>query len=215
MKMDIKNYYKHYRDWEEYLYPNTYVLKNKLNIKDFDTLNIYEYSVTSDISGNLVNNKIENFEDYCNLHYNLFNEIYDWAGEIRTVNMGKGSSYFLNWKKISEYGENLFKDLREKNFFIGYNDNDFFENMAALHFKINDIHPFREGNGRTEKAFMKLIGLKNNKILDYSKINNELINSIDWLYGKNKDEFNRNILLEDMIAIYGQITINREIKGIN
>ncbi len=185
----MEKYYKKIRDWNDYLYSNG-VLKNKANIKNVYTLDLFEYEKTSKLIYNIISRNIEinSFKDYCNLHYNIFKDVYDWAGDIRTVDMGKGGSYFLHWKNIINKGEKIFEDLKNNNYFIGYSDNDFYLNMIIVHFTLNDIHPFREGNGRTEKTFMQLLALKNNRILDFSKIDNNLINSIDRSYEVNNGD---------------------------
>ncbi len=208
----MKNYYKQYRSWSDYIYSNN-VLKNKYNIKKRNVLELLEYNKTSKLLINVLKSNIEinRFKDYCNLHYQLFKDIYDWAGHIRTVNMfkyglGNLPSNFLNCDLIKGEGEKVFEDLKNIN---NFNDN-FYYNMTDLFFKLNHIHPFREGNGRVQKLFLQILAIKNNKFLQYDKLNIDVINNLSSAYELSLENLIKNpeVIYTEMVDVFKLITID-------
>jgi cell filamentation protein len=90
-------YYHEYEQDIYYCYPNSFVLKNKLNILNADELKAAEKEITSLRTAQAMVNRIEgkfDFEHLKKIHRFLFGDIYEWAGKIRTV--------ICNYKKIIE-----------------------------------------------------------------------------------------------------------------
>lgn len=95
---------------------------------------------------------------YRALHQHLFQDIYEWAGQDRTVNLGKQGSLFVHASYIANGLNAVFKELGEKNNFRGLNSEEFFDRLGHHMNEINAVHPFREGNGRTMRLHAAQIG---------------------------------------------------------
>jgi cell filamentation protein len=92
------------------------------------------------------------FEHFKQIHEFLMSDIYDWAGQIRTVNISKKRTTFLDAASIESVGERCFSKIAN-----GYLDNlafdSFAQRIAEFYNDVNRIHPFREGNGRTQRIY--------------------------------------------------------------
>lgn len=94
-----------------------------------------------------------------NIHKYIFQDIYDWAGEIRTVEIGKGN-LFCTTACIQEYAAAVFKKYFSQCYSSKDNLTQFINVFAENYGDLNALHPFREGNGRTQREFARLICLK-------------------------------------------------------
>lgn len=152
-----KNYYYEY-EWDEYYcYPHSQVLKNKLNITDANELYAAEREITSLKIARAIEKKIKGSFDFAHLreiHYFLFCDIYEWAGEIRTVNISKGNR-FCRCDYIEPQINKLLSKLKNENYLKDYDKEKVAERLAYYLGEINVIHPFREGNGRTQRLFIE------------------------------------------------------------
>lgn len=84
------------------------------------------------------------------IHSHLFQDVYDWAGELRTVDVRKnvpGAEFFLPYGFIVNAAAICFRELAEEQFLAKLDRKTFIERLAYHYEKINYIHPFREGNG--------------------------------------------------------------------
>jgi cell filamentation protein len=142
---------------DDYCYPGTAVLKNKLDLTDADELDAFEAEV-SDVradeelpAGNL------DFTHFKAVHGHLFQDVYDWAGEIRTVRMSKGGNPFCFPENIEDQANKLFAQLKKDRFLTGLEPQTFAEEAAHFLSELNVIHAFREGNGRTQLSFFLLL----------------------------------------------------------
>ena len=154
-------------------YENSTVLKNKFDIRNEKQLDIMEQSVTSMlIAKAAIEIPFENvdFEFYKNIHKYVFADIYDWAGTIRTVNMSKKGTNFCPADKIEERGQRIFQRLMELDFLKGIKGDDFIIEFTDLYCDLNYLHPFREGNGRTQRLFLSMLVSNLGMSLDFSQI---------------------------------------------
>jgi cell filamentation protein len=94
-----------------------------------------------------------NLEHIQNIHWELFNAIYDWAGEIRTVEISKGSTRFANANMIERAATTLFSNLHGENLLKSLPRDQYVQRLAHYYSEVNILHPFREGNGRTQRTF--------------------------------------------------------------
>lgn len=147
--------------WEGYLIPGSNwpgVLRNKLGITDQATL----LSAESAISGVQLQLYRDNplpatfdWDHLSGIHQRLLGDVYEWAGEPRTVTMGKGAGgMFEPHETIRERFDELSQIISE---FDGYKgmQQEFFAGMMATTYNVmNQIHPWREGNGRTQRVFL-------------------------------------------------------------
>lgn len=166
--------YSYDYEWDkEYCYPNSYVLKNKLNIKNQEDLSNAEREITSLKIAVAKKNIIWGNFDLAHLqmiHKFIFEDIYTWAGELRHVNISKGNSFCLS-EHIVENANNIFKELKEENFLIDSKSKRETTNRLAYYLgEINVIHPFREGNGRTQRLFIEYLARVAGYGIDFSEI---------------------------------------------
>lgn len=173
--MNNKYYYEY--EWDsKYCYPNSHVLKNKLNITEQSELNDAERAITSIKTSQASINKINgefDFEHLKRIHKFLFEDIYDWAGCVRTVNISKGNQ-FCRFDYIDKQMDKLFTKLRKENYLRDCKSkNKLGERLAYYLGEINVIHPFREGNGRTQRMFIEYLAQNAGYIIDFAKIDSD------------------------------------------
>lgn len=160
-------------EWDKkYCYPNSFVLKNKFNIlnglelelaeKEYTSLSIAEIKITP-IKGDLDLKHLQNIHKY------VFSDIYDWAGELRSVNISKGTS-FCNYMYIVDIGNKMFSKLTNENYLIGINGYEIYYKLAYYLGEINALHAFRDGNGRVQRVFIEYLAQVSGCTLDFSKV---------------------------------------------
>lgn len=145
-----------------YCYSNSDVLKNKLNIQNSKDLFYAEIKLTMYRLEELIHNPIEGNFDFLHLkeiHKYIFQDLYDWAGKVRTVEIGKGNM-FCPTKHIDEYAKTVFYNYYKECFKNKDDFEKFVASFANNYGDLNALHPFREGNGRTQREFARLVCLK-------------------------------------------------------
>ena len=159
-------------------YEGTTVLINKLGIRDEDQLMRNEALLYGIKSSELMAQPLKpdfSFEDYKQIHKYLFDMLYDWAGEIRTISISKSATRFATPEHIEENGTKIFERLRSLNYFCGLPRDEFVSQIADLYHTINMLHPFREGNGRTQRVFFFQLIRNAGYEIDYSDFNSDLL----------------------------------------
>lgn len=167
--------------WDDYLIEGTNILKNNLNIKDSDKLKESERSITRKTMATLYLNPIcKNFdiEDLKKIHKFIFEKIYPFAGEIRLCTLGKDLTSFCDPKDIIKSLNEVLSDLNKINNISSVPELAFY--IAPFYHDLIMIHPFREGNGRTIRIFMREFVLEKSKHLpcgpldiDYTKMDSK------------------------------------------
>lgn len=155
-------------------YQGTACLINKLDIKDEKQLAYVESKITVAKISLLEQNPIKgnfDFEHYKAIHKYLFEDLYDWAGQIRTVDMSKKGTVFVKAVDIEEIATACFNRLKSKNYLKGLEKNDFVNNITDLYCITNNLHPFREGNGRTQRVFLSQLIREAGYEINFLKIN--------------------------------------------
>jgi cell filamentation protein len=179
----VEKYNYIYDGSENYCYPGTDVLKNKLDIMDDDALTIAEREITSLKLLKLYNIPVVkeyNFETLCKIHKIIFEDIYEWSGQIRRGDfLSKGNSIFCRGRYVGESAKTIFENISNENNLCGLNKSKFVERMAYYMGEINALHPFREGNGRTAREFFRQLSLNANYTLDFSKTEKEKLLTAD------------------------------------
>lgn len=149
-----------------------YVLKNKLGIKDVATLNKNERRLSALRVIDLRKKSFKKF-DFATLkkiHHEIFQDVYQWAGTIRNVNISKGKTLFCPVENINSYADTVFKKLKKENYLQGLPQDEFCKKAADLFGDINALHPFREGNGRTQREFIYHLAKNAGYELDLNKL---------------------------------------------
>lgn len=133
------------------------VLINKFGINDQEELNKKENNITSVQIVKLSINPIKGSFDLKHLqaiHKHIFGQIYRWAGNIRNIDISKGNSMFATNSRIIPEAEKLFSQLSKENYLKNTEPEKIASRLAYYLGEINAIHPFREGNGRTQRVFI-------------------------------------------------------------
>ncbi|BBG03574.1 MULTISPECIES: Fic/DOC family protein [Pseudonocardia] len=141
---------------DPYLDLDAGVLRNRLGITDAGELARAEAELTALRLIELRQEPLPGRYDLDHLqdfHHHIFCDIYDWAGELRTVSLGKGQLFCLP-QHLESSGEDIFDRLHRTQLLRGRHLGSFVTGLAELLGDINALHPFREGNGRTQRAFM-------------------------------------------------------------
>lgn len=140
-----------------YTYPGTEVLRNKADIPEQEALDAFEADATAVRMLELLDRPIQGIFDLAHLqaiHRHLFQDIYEWAGELRTVDISKGNSRFANCGMIESYLGKELRRLPGERFLLGLPPELFVARLAHYMSEINAAHPFREGNGRAQRVFL-------------------------------------------------------------
>jgi cell filamentation protein len=155
---------------DPYCYPGTMVLKNIPGLRDQGALDEFEGAMTAQRADEPLPRGRLSVTHYRAIHHHLFQDVYQWAGTYRTVRMSKGGSAFCYPEHIVRQMEQLFADLNRQSFFRGLSADDFAAVATRFMAPLNAIHPFREGNGRTQTTFLVLLADRAGHPLDLDKL---------------------------------------------
>ncbi|SCG80653.1 cell filamentation protein [Micromonospora echinaurantiaca] len=158
---------------DPYCWPGTECLQNKLGVMDPIVLLEVEARLVSVRDVQIARTTIPGDYGLAHLqrfHRALFSDIYDWAGQTRTVDISKGVR-FCHWRFVDDQVSALLRKLaREDGHLIGLNHESFVDSLAEYYGELNVCHPFREGNGRTLRAFFRQLGAAAGYQLDWSEL---------------------------------------------
>ena len=159
-------------------YEGTTTLINKLGIKDENELKSSEALITAYKAASLINEPLApyfSFQNYTKLHRVLFEDLYEWAGKLRTIALSKTATVFTAPERIEELGGLIFARLNKLDYFTKLPPSEFIIEIADLYHSLNMLHPFREGNGRTERVFFVQLIRNARYDIDYSTLNSDLL----------------------------------------
>jgi cell filamentation protein len=137
--------------------PVSGVLRNKLRLNTAEELAAAEREITHAALILIRESPVRAAYDLphlCAIHQRIFGDIYEWAGQIRTVAIAKGSLFCLPWY-IEYSSADIFRALRSENLLRGLERRPFIDRLTFYLGEVNTVHPFREGNGRTQRAFFE------------------------------------------------------------
>ena len=149
-------------------YPNG-TLRNKLEIKDSDTLEKKEKEI---VAQNLKKVKLEKFdkEEFLNLHKTLFEDLYDFAGTLRDENVIIDNIMMCKYDIIDLCLHDLFNNLKEVKI---NSDDDLYNFLAYYYSELSIITPFRDGNDITIKTFLEHYTKNLGYNFTFNNINND------------------------------------------
>ncbi len=107
------------------------------------------------------------------IHKQLFKGVYDWAGQIRTVDIKKkagSAEFFLIVAKISVATNYVFTEMAKEKYLQGLTKEEFVKRLSYFYDQLNYIHPFREGNGRAQRVFWGRVAKDAGYEIDWSLI---------------------------------------------
>ena len=135
---------------DPYTYPGTDILRNTLGITDNAALKKAEQRFTAVRGIEVARLTFPATPDgYRALHKHLFQDVYEWAGQDRSVDTAKGGARFAHAPYIASSLDAVFRDMAAKTDFRGLTRDAFFDRLGSHINEVNAVHPFREGNGRT------------------------------------------------------------------
>ena len=160
---------------DPYVYPGTNVLRNLRDIRDAAQLSKFEAIATTRRTVELEHEPIQGRFDAGHLqaiHRHIFQDVYEWAGDFRTVNISKSGDPFTFQQHIVSSLDKLCGELKGEWHLSG--DPERFAIRGAYYLgEINAIHPFRDGNGRTQREFIREIGIYNGLMIDWRQVSRE------------------------------------------
>ena len=136
-------------------YEGTTCLVNKLCIRDEKRLSEVEAQITFAKAVMLEETPIDDdfgFEHFKKIHEFLLCDLYEWAGQVRTVDISKKRTKFLDASSIESIGTKCFAKVKD-GYFEDLPFDEFVKRIAEFYNDVNYIHPFREGNGRTQRIY--------------------------------------------------------------
>ena len=160
-----------------YIDPKTGILRNLANITDSEALLFFESVAVTKRIQELYENPIEikGIENLFEIHKHLFQDVYSWAGEKRKVEISKEGKQFFpttHFNNAFRFIDSLIVDYKK----ISKNEKQqIAKKLAEILDNINYLHPFREGNGRAQREFLRLLALEKNLTLNLNPPNNKNI----------------------------------------
>jgi cell filamentation protein len=160
----------------DYVYTDskTGVLRNLANVTDADTLLFIESGAVTKRIAELQENpiKIKDSQTLLDIHKYLFQDIYEWAGKPRTVEISKGGKPFFplsHFRNAYMFIDTLIAEYRT----IDKKDKpQLSQKLAEILDNVNYLHPFRDGNGRTQREFLRLLALEKGLFLNLNPPDN-------------------------------------------
>lgn len=170
-----------------YCYPDSSVLKNKLDIRDPVLLRKVEADLSSARQAEIFRTPVVGrftATHLCNIHRKLLGDVYSFAGHFRREDIAKGPTRFVTYSQIKEKLQRLLGQLQQEKWLENVPFEVFAAHSAYYMAELNYIHPFREGNGRAIREFMRLLFLHNGYVVQWDAVDVEaLLNAmIDSVY---------------------------------
>ena len=160
---------------DPYVYPGTTVLRNRRDIRDRETLSRFEMDMTTRRIAQLLRKSrpLGKFDiaHLKQIHHHIFQDVYDWAGELRTVNISRpGQFYFAFTHMIVPSLDAALTKLANERLLVGLGVAQFSQRAAYYMGELNAVHPFRDGNGRTQREFIRQLASLNEHQIHWSRV---------------------------------------------
>jgi cell filamentation protein len=173
----MSNSYKYVDPDYTYTDPKTGILRNLADITDQEVLLFVESGVVTKRIQELHENpiKIKGTESLFAIHRHLFQDIYSWAGKKRMVEISKDGKQFFpttHFENAYRFIDTLILDYKKT---PKYSKQQLAEKLAEILDNVNYLHPFREGNGRTQREFLRLLALEKGLTLNLNPPDNKSI----------------------------------------
>jgi cell filamentation protein len=173
----MSNSYKYIDPDYTYTDPISGLLRNKLDITDPEVLLFVESGAVTKRLQELYENpiKIEGIDSLFEIHKHLFQDIYNWAGKKRNVEISKDGKQFFpttHFDNAFRYIDQLIAEFKK---IPRGNKMNLVEKLAEILDNVNYLHPFREGNGRTQREFLRLLASEKSLILNLNPPDNKSV----------------------------------------
>lgn len=157
-------------------YDDSSVLRNKFGIRDQDRLDYIERTMSSARIAEGIPDGNFDLEHLQAIHKHIFQDVYEWAGELRESNLQKGNSVFMPANRLEMGMADVHIRLQDHSYLKDVSRDEFATQAGIIIGDINHLHPFREGNGRTQLQYLQKLG--DNAGFDVAL---ERINPEDWI----------------------------------
>ena len=165
---------KYGNDRDPYLYPELNVMRNRLDIRQAKRLAQAAYEFTALRAATLsLGPLLRGLPHLCAIHQHLYQDIFDWAGDIREMDIYQGDTRFCHFAYIEKEGNSLMQDLEEEGYLVGLEKADFINRLSHYYCEINVLHPFRIGNGIVQRIFFEQLAIHAGYQLDWRGIDPE------------------------------------------
>ncbi|QKD00733.1 Fic/DOC family protein [Mesorhizobium loti] len=186
-------------EFDPLCYPGTTVLINLLDIRDQTELDEVELALFLTRADEPLPAGELDYPHYSSLHRHLFQDVYAWAGQPRSIRIGKGGSWFCYPEHIASEMARVFGELGNPDRLADLDRVSFAKHLAHIIAEINAVHPFREGNGRTQLTFLAMLAEHagftfNADILDRDRVIQAMVDSFSG------SEAPLQALIEDIVA---------------
>lgn len=156
---------------DPYCYPDTHVLRNKAELYDPDDLEAFELEMTALRADEPLPSGNFDPQHYSTVHHHIFQDVYEWAGQYRTVRTAKDGNVFCYPEYIQSMMNGLFESMSE--ILSSDSQSQFLDQVTDFLAELNAIHPFREGNGRAQLTFIDMIACEAGFPFDFRRIERE------------------------------------------
>jgi cell filamentation protein len=157
---------------DPYLLPGRNVLRNRCGITDPYILADFELRASLARVAELERRPVEGDFDLrhlCAIHRHIFQDVYDWAGKVRTVDIAKGMP-FCRYDFIESESRRVFGAICDDDYLAGLGREQFVAKLAKHWGEVNALHPFREGNTRTQRVFFQQLAQVAAWPIDWARI---------------------------------------------
>jgi cell filamentation protein len=166
---------------DPYVYPGTTVLRNKLGIRLAADLDRVERRlVVQRTKGGIAAGDLD-LSHLQAIHRHLFQDIYEWAGEVRTVEISKGGQQFQFRRYIQTGMAYVHRQIAAANFLNDLSTTEFSTRAGEIMGNVNYVHPFREGNGRTQLQYLKQLAERAGHAVDLRQLDRDA-----WLHASRE-----------------------------
>lgn len=142
---------------DPYVYPGSGVLRNNLEIHDQRELSQAEADIVRAALAVLSGSPLPGDYDLAHwqaFHRRIFGGLYPWAGELRTIQIAKPNAFYARPEHIAGYAQGIFAELAREDRLKSLGRTAFLERLTHYHGEMYAVHPFREGNTRSMRAFL-------------------------------------------------------------
>jgi cell filamentation protein len=189
---------------DPYTYPGTDVLRNILDVRDAQHLAAFEANATAARLIQLDAPPQEGRFDVAHLkaiHRCIFQDVFSWAGEFRTVNISKGGHLFGVAAFVEPALQEVLRKLAGEARLRGSDLRTFALRAGFYLGEINAIHPFRDGNGRAQREFIRELATEAGFVIDWSRVTREQMTAASLESFKTGDSSGMAALIELSIGI--------------
>src|SRR5262249_16080163 len=133
------------------------------------------------------------------IHKHIFQDVYSWAGQFRSINISKGGHLFGSAAFVEPALQDTLRKLSAEKFLRGADPESFAARAAFYLGEINAAHPFRDGNGRAQLEFIRELGLQTGFLIDWSQASREDMMSASRGSARRGDSFGLAALIRGCI----------------